>query len=61
MLSILLMLVLLGIAAYWRANGWILAIAAIAGLALGQADWWWVGAIVVAVIAVLSCFSPVRR
>lgn len=47
MLSIVLMLVLLGIAAYWRANGWILALAAIAGLALanpafgGLALLWW--------------------
>ena len=61
MLSIVLMLVLLGIAAYWRANGWILALAAIAGLALGQSGVWWIGAIVVAVVAVFSCLPPARR
>ena len=61
MLSIVLMLVLLGIAAYWRANGWILALAAIAGLALGQSGVWWIGAIVVAVVAVFSCLPQARR
>lgn len=61
MLSIVLMLVLLGVAAYWRCKGWIMAIAAIAGLALGQADGWWVGTIVVVVIAVFSCLPSARR
>ena len=61
MLSIVLLLVLLGIAAYWRANGWILALAAIAGLALGQSGVWWIGAIVVAVVAVFSCLPQARR
>ena len=61
MLSIVLMLVLLGIAAYWRANGWILALAAIVGLALGQSGVWWIGASVVAVVAVFSCLPQARR
>lgn len=61
MLSILLMLILLGAAAYWRANGWIMAAAAIVGLALGGADWWYIGAVVVAVAAVVCCLMPVRR
>ncbi|WP_037586080.1 acyl-CoA dehydrogenase [Stenoxybacter acetivorans] len=61
MWSIILMLVLLGVAAYWRAGGWTMAVAAIVGLALGGGSLWFVGAVLVAVIAVLCCYPTVRR
>lgn len=61
MLSILLMLLFLGIAAYWRASGWVMAVAAIAGMVIGQSDAWWLGALILVVIAVFSCIPSARR
>lgn len=58
MIGILLLLVFLGIAAYWRANGWILTTAAVIGALLGGA--WWL-AIIALIVGVIFCVSGVRR
>ncbi len=58
MLSLVLLIVFLGIAAYFRTNGWIMAVAALIGVAIGGAYWW---AIPVIVVAVLCCIPSVRQ
>ena len=40
MLSLILLLVLVGIAAYFRSPAWLISLAAVVGLALGGAAWW---------------------
>lgn len=58
MTGLILLLVLLGIAAYFRANGWVLTAAAVVGALLGCA-WWLAGAALV--VGVLFCLTGVRR
>lgn len=56
MLSLILLLVLVGIAAYFRSPAWLISLAAVVGLALGGAAWW--AYIPVLVIAAACCLPP---
>lgn len=58
MLSLILLLVLVGIAAYFRSPAWLISLAALVGLALGGASWW--AYIPVLVIAAACCLPPAR-
>ena len=58
MLSLILLLVLVGIAAYFRSPAWLISLAAVVGLALGGASWW--AYIPVLVIAAACCLPPAR-
>ncbi|HRL34149.1 MAG TPA: acyl-CoA dehydrogenase family protein, partial [Neisseria sp.] len=58
MLSLILLLVLVGIAAYFRSPAWLISLAAVVGLALGGAAWW--AYIPVLVIAAACCLPPAR-
>ena len=58
MLSLILLLVLVGIAAYFRSPAWLISLAAVVGLALGGAAWW--AYIPVLVSAAACCLPPAR-
>lgn len=63
LLSLLLLIVFLGIAAYFKLSGWLIALSAIIGLVVGDvicgdATWW--AYILVIVVAIPTCFSPIR-
>lgn len=58
MTGLLLLLLFLGVAAYCRANGWILTAAAVLGALLGGA--WWL-AVAALAVGVVFCLADVRR
>lgn len=58
MLALILLLVFVGAAAYFRSPAWLMALAAVVGLLLGGAAWW--AYIPVLLIAALCCVPPVR-
>ncbi len=58
MLGLILLLLFLGAAAYWRANGWVLTAAAVLGALLGGA--WWL-ALAALVVGALFCVANIRR
>lgn len=58
MLGLILLLLFLGVAAYWRANGWVLTAAAALGALLGGT--WWL-ALAALVVGGVLCVANIRR
>ncbi len=58
MLSLLLLLLFVAIAAYLRTPGWLMVVAGLVGVALGGTFWW---AIPLVIVGVLFCIPPVRQ